>query len=140
MKSKKELAEIVKDKVAASVPVQYLPDGSVIYKNYKIVSDNGSFKLTKIRSRTVIDNFKTKSAAILAAKFYDTNNFTDYSNIKHVDQVFYSNQIDAEIFKYRIKTTKDLDRKDLMQWRLEVVEQRAQRYKQEITSLLKTHL
>lgn len=140
MKSKKELAEIVKDKVESATPVQYLPDGSVVYKNYKVVSNSGNYKLTKLSSRTVIDTFKTKSAAILAAKFYDQNNFNNYSNIKHIDQVFFSNFVDAEIFRFRIKNTKDLDRRDLMQWRLEIAESRAQRYKHEITALLKTHL
>jgi hypothetical protein len=54
--------------------------------------------------------------------------------------VFYSNFVDAEIFRFRIKNTKDLDRRDLMQWRLEIAESREQRYKHEITALLKTHL
>lgn len=136
----KQLEQMFRQDMGNLLPVTVLNDKSIVYKKYRILKNKlGLFELRYYKTGDLISSFRTQSAALLAAKFYDKDNFARYNEVVSLDTKYYVNLTDSEIFKHRIKTTKDIDRKDLFQWRFEITEQRAKSYKAEITRLFKTH-
>ena len=136
----RQLEQMFKQDVSNLLPVTVLADKSIVYKKYRIVRNKlGIFELRYVKTGDLIDKFRTKSSALLAAKFYDKDNFTRYNEVVSLDTRYYINLTDSEIFRHKVKTTKDLERRDLFQWRFELTEQRAKSYKDEITRLFKTH-
>lgn len=136
----KQLEQMLEQDLGKLMPLTVLPDKSVAYKNFRIQkTKTGFYELKYLKTNDSIQRFRTKTSAILAAKFYDKNNFIRYNEVINLDERYYNNSTDSEIFAHRIKTTKDLDRKDLFQWRYEITKHRAKAYKDELTRMFKTH-
>lgn len=136
----KELAEHVKKEMGDAIPISVLPDKSLVYKNYRIKKNkNGDYALKQLKGTDSIAEFSTKSAALLAAKFYSINNFSRFNQVLDLDSKYIFNRTDSEIFKIKMKQTKDTDRQDLFLWRCELAEQRASYYQHEILRMFKTY-
>jgi len=121
------------------IPLVVLPDKSIVYKNYKIRQNKLGFWVLKHINGDFIDQFRIKTTASLAAKFYDQTNFKRYNEIKLLDSQYWNSNTDAEIFKHRYENTKDLDKRDIFMWRWEVTKGRAERYKSEISAIFKSN-
>jgi hypothetical protein len=121
------------------IPLVVLPDKSIVYKNYKIRQNKLGFWVLKHINGDFIDQFRIKTTASLAAKFYDQTNFKRYNEIKLLDSQYWNSNTDAEIFKYKYTNTKDLDKRDIFMWRWEVTKGRAERYKSEISAIFKSN-
>ena len=120
------------------IPLVVLPDNSIVYKSYKIRQNKiGLWVLRHISTGDFIDQFRIKTTASLAAKFYDQTNFKRYNEIKLLDSQYWNSNTDAMLFKYKYENTKDLDKRDLFMWRWEVSKGRAERYKSEISRMFK---
>lgn len=136
----KQLEQMLEQDLGKLMPVTVLPDKSIAFKNFRVVkSKKGLYELRYLKTNDIIKAFRTKTSALLAAKFYDKNNFLRFNEVINLDERYYNNAVDSEIFQYRIKNTKDVERRDLFQWRYDLTKYRAKAYKEELTRLFKTH-
>jgi len=120
-----------------TLPIAVLPNGSIVYKNFKIKQNKrGNYSLYRIGGN-LIDTFNLKACALMAAKYYSVNNLSPYSEVKNLDNHYHQNSTDAEIFKHKYKTYKDLDKRDLALWRWELTSERAKRTKSQIEAKFK---
>ena len=135
-----KLEKFLDEEFAKNVPLLVLPDKSIVYKTYKIKQNKqGDWDLRQAKNNDFVDKFKTKTAALIAAKFYHYSNFKRYHEIKHLDASYWANSQDAVIFKYRVNTTKDADRRDIYLWRFEITNDRAKNIKSQITQMFKSN-
>lgn len=140
IKQAEKLEKFLDEEFSKNIPLLVLPDKSLVYKTYKVKQNKqGNWDLRHAKNNDFVDQFKTKTAAIIAAKFYHHSNFNRYHEIKHLDLHYWNNSQDAMIFKYRVNTTKDLDRRDIFQWRFEITNNRAKHYKSQITQMFKSN-
>ncbi len=135
----KELKKYVEQEVDRSLPVTVLPDNSLAYKKFRIKREQDKWNLRYIKSQDVIDSFYTKSSALLAAKFYEHNNFNLYVGIKDLDRKYYYNNVDIDIYKEQIKRTQDPIKREILYNRYDLSEHRSRLYKEQIASEFKTH-
>jgi hypothetical protein len=123
------------------MPLAILPDGSMAYKNY-IVKKNkdASWSLSRIQnqSKIFIDDFNLKSSALLAANYHRTNRIDLLIETKILDEHYWANYNDHLNFKELYKKTKDLVKRDLYLWRGELTRDRADYYRDKISSAFAT--
>ena len=135
-----KLEKFLEDEFKKSIPLLVLADKSVVYGNYKIKqSKQGTWNLRYLKTDDLIDTFRTKTSAILAAKFYDKNRLGRYNDVKNLDLAFWNNSKDSAFFEERMKTTKDLERRDLFLCRFELTRDRAIKYKDELSRMFKAN-
>jgi hypothetical protein len=135
----KQLETFLEDEFKKKLPLVVLADKSIIYKRYTIRQNKqGSWALS-LAGGDVIDQFRIKTTAILAAKFYDQTNFNRYNEVKSLDIQYWNNSVDASFFKYRCDHATDLIKRDIFMWRWEQVDHRAKRYKEQISSMFKAN-
>jgi|APGre2960657373_1045057.scaffolds.fasta_scaffold00512_19 hypothetical protein len=135
-----KLEKFLEDEFKKSIPLLVLADKSVVYGNYKIKqSKQGTWNLRYLKTDDLIDTFRTKTSAILAAKFYDKNRLGRYNDVKNLDLAFWNNSKDSAFFEERMKTTKDLERRDLFLCRFELTRDRAAKYKDELSRMFKAN-
>jgi hypothetical protein len=138
-KQAKQLENFLEEEFKKTIPIAVLPDKSIVYKRYKIKqSKQGLWQLSYVGSDN-ISEFRIKTTAILAAKFYDRTDFKRYNEVKLLDTQYWNNSNDAGFFKYRYENAKDLDRRDLFLWRWELASSRAKQYKEQISSMFKSN-
>lgn len=135
----KELKKYVEQELDRSLPVTVLPDNSLAYKKFRIKREQDKWNLRYIKSQDVIDSFYTKSSALLAAKFYEHNNFNLYVGIKDLDRKYYYNNVDIDIYKEQIKRTQDPIKREILYNRYDLSEHRSRLFKEKIASEFKTH-
>ena len=135
----KELKKYVEQELDRSLPVTVLPDNSLAYKKFRIKREQDRWNLRYIKSQDIIDSFYTKSSALLAAKFYEHNNFNLYVGIKDLDRKYYYNNVDIDIYKEQIKRTQDPIKREILYNRYDLSEHRSRLFKEQISSEFKTH-
>ena len=135
----KELKKYVEQELDRSLPVTVLPDNSLAYKKFRIKREQDKWNLRYIKSQDIIDSFYTKSSALLAAKFYEHNNFNLYVGIKDLDRKYYYNNVDIDIYKEQIKRTQDPIKREILYNRYDLSEHRSRLFKEQISSEFKTH-
>jgi len=133
----KDIKKWCEKEIHENLPVAILSDKSISYKNYRIKQNKIYWELTKKNSDIVIEKFNTKTSALLAAKFYDSYNYNKLVDIKNLDRKYYYNLIDIEIYKDKLKRTKNLERRDILINRKELSEQKIALYKLEIANHFK---
>lgn len=135
----KQLENFLEDEFKKNIPIAVLPDKSIVYKRYRIKQNKkGLWQLAYLGSDNIAE-FRIKTTAILAAKFYDKTDFKRYNEVKLLDTHYWNNSNDAGFFKYRYENAKDIDRRDLFLWRWELASSRAKRYKDEISTMFKSN-
>ncbi len=120
-----------------NLPLVPLENGAVAYKDFVIKQNKQGLWAVYRKSNSrldYIDQFNLKSAACMAARHYSRNDIMGTAEVHNLDSGYWHNHIGSEIFKYRFKNTKDVDRRDLFLWRWEMTSQRAKFYKQKITT------
>lgn len=136
-KQAQKLEQLLEDELKTKVPLLPLKDGSIVYKTYKIKKDNNNnWNLMHFRG-DLVDTFNLKASAILAAKYYNNNQLTNYNHIKNLDVKYWTNSNDAYIFSKKFKNIKDITKKMIYVSRYELTNSRAANCKQEIISLFK---
>ncbi len=133
-----KLEKFLEEEFKNKVPLVVLPDGTLVYKRFKIKKNkHGCFDLTHINN-DVIDTFKLKATAAIAAKNYHYDRFDLYNNIKNLDTEYWTNSIDSLVFKQRFHScSKNSDKKLIYLARWNLTEQRAKNYKEQITGIFK---
>lgn len=135
----KALKKFVEQELETKLPVKILPDQSIIYKKFRIKKNKqNKWNLRYLSNNDIIDSFNTKSSALLAAKFYDGYHFSKFVEIKELDRKWHANLVDIDIFKHKISSTKDFDKKSIFETRLDLSQRRYNLYKEEIAIRLKT--
>lgn len=136
-KQAEKLENYLKEEFRKELPIALMPDGSIVYKNYKIKqTKQKQWKLYRIGGN-LIDTFNLKACALMAAKLYSINQLTSYNEVKNLDHSYQKNATDAGIFKYRYNTTTDPVRKDTVLWRWELTTARADSLKLQISQKFK---
>lgn len=127
-----KLENYLSEEFKKKLPIAVLPNGALVYENFIVKkTKNNQWALYQARGFK-IDTFNLKACALMAAKYYSKNRLTDYNEVVNLDQFYQRNATDADIFKHRYDTTKDLVRKDLALWRWEITTARAKATKQQI--------
>ena len=135
----KQLESFLEDEFKKKIPILVLPDKSIVYKRYKIKQNKiGNWVLGYVNGDNIAE-FKIKTTATLAAKFYDQTNFKRYNEIKQLDVHYWNNSNDAVFFKYRYENAKDIEKRDIYMWRWEQADHRAKRYKETISTMFKSN-
>lgn len=135
----KQLESFLEDEFKKKIPILVLPDKSLVYKRYKIKQNKiGNWELSYIDGDRIAE-FRIKTTATLAAKFYDQTNFRRYNEVQQLDIHYWNNSNDATFFKHRYENAKDLEKRDLFMWRWEQADHRAKRYKETISSMFKSN-
>lgn len=135
----KQLETFLEEEFKKNIPLAVLADKSIVYKRYRIKQNKQGMWTVRLQDGDVIDQFRIKTTATLAAKFYDQTNFNRYNEIKSLDTHYWNNSNDASFFKYRYEHAKDLVKRDIFMWRWEQAEHRAKRYKEQISSMFKAN-
>lgn len=138
-KTQAKKLETLLEEELKKIPLVVLSTTALAYKKYKIKQDKKGMWAIFDPHGDIVDKFRIKTTASLAAKFYDQTNFKKYNEIKILDGQYWNTHNDAVFFEYRYKNTKDVDRKDLFMWRWELAKGRSERYKQEISAMFKTN-
>jgi hypothetical protein len=73
----------------------------------------------------------------MAAKAYHKTDMFKFSEIKQLDNRYWASYCDNLVYKKNIKTAKDFERFLVLLNKLEDSEQKAQHYKEEISSMFK---
>lgn len=117
-------------------PVLRVNDQTLVYKNFKIKQNKQEWDL--VINNDVIGSFKLRAGAIMAAKYFEKKDLKRFNEVKTLDFQYWQHSVDEEIFRYKINTTKDFDKKDIFQARWMQSRDRAKIYKQKITSLFRS--
>lgn len=132
-----KLEKFLEEEFNKKLPLLVLPDKTLIYKRLKIKENKkGLFELKHINN-DLIDTFRLKATAAIAAKNYYTDRFDLYNHIKNLDTEYWSSSMDSLIFKERYKTCSDPNKKAIYLARWNLTEQRAKNHKQEIATIFK---
>lgn len=132
-----KLEKFLEEEFKNKVPLLVLPDNTLVYKRFKIKKNrNSSFDLTHLNN-DVIDTFKLKATAAIAAKNYYNSRFDLYNGIKNLDTEYWTNSIDSLLFRQRFYLCKEPTKKQIYLARWDLTEQRARNYKEQITRIFK---
>jgi len=135
-----KLEKFLEDEFKKTIPLAVMPDNSIVYKNYKIKQNKQkTWDLKYLKTGDLISQFRTKTSAILAAKFYDKNQINNFNDIKNLDLGYWNSSLDSNFFQEKLKTTKDLEKRDLFQCRFELTRSRAAKYKDELSRMFKAN-
>lgn len=134
-----QLEKFLEEEFKKQLPIVVLADKSIIYKNYKIKQNkHGVWLLRYLGTGDIINSFRTKTCALLAAKFYEKNNFVKYNAVLLLDSQYWSNFVDTSFFKSRLEKTNDYEKLDLFRARFDLANARAKHYKNEISMMFKS--
>lgn len=134
----KNLEHLFEQEIKKELPIALMPDGSLIFENFKIrQTKQGTWEVLG-RNGTKIDTFNLKACALMGAKLYGKNRLINYNEVKFLDQKYQNNFNDSEIFKYRYTTTKDSEKREMFLWRWELTKTRAKLARQEISNKFRT--
>jgi hypothetical protein len=85
----------------------------------------------------VIDQFFLKTSALMAANAYSKTNLDKFFEIKRLDNQYWANYCDTQIYRHNIKKAKEYDRYLILLNKLEQTEFKTEHYKEEISRMFK---
>lgn len=137
-KAIKELASFFEEDFNKQLPISVQPDGTIVYKGYFVKQlKTGNWGLFNLHNKSMIDQFYLKSCALMAAKAYNNVRLENFFEIKHLDNRYWANYCDLQVYKNNIKIAKDFDRYLVLLNKLENSEQLTNFYKTEISTKFK---
>jgi hypothetical protein len=138
-KQAERLEKFLEDEFTKKIPIVVLPNNDLVYKRFKIRKNKAGTWEFRHFSGDLIDKFNLKVTAVLAAKFYDISRFDKYNEIKNLDIGYHTNSVDSIRFRQRLDESKQIDKKELYASRYIVTNSRAQRYKEQISSIFRNN-
>ena len=134
----RELAEQFRSEVEKELPVSILPDGNAVYKDY-IVKQNktGNWIIYNFKNKTIVDQFFLKTCALMGAKAYSKTQIEKFFEIKRMDNSYWANHSDTQVYKRNIKLTKDSERYLILLNKLEDSQAKETYFKEEISKMFK---
>lgn len=131
-KTAKQLEQFLDEEFQKNRPIAILQDGSLAYKEFVIKKNKTDFWSLRRLGGNVLDTFNLKASALSAANFHHRTNFKKYDEVKMLDNMYFKYSTDADRFKYRWTTTKDIELRDLFIARYVEAKGKADYAKQEI--------
>jgi len=137
-KAIKELAAHFEEDLKKSLPIVVHPNGTITYKEYGIVKlPSGNWGLYNLHSRDLINQFYLRTCAIMAAKAYSTVKLDRFFEIKYLDNRYWSNYSDNQIYRKNIAKAQEFSRYLVLLNKLEHSHERAEFYKSAISRMFK---
>ena len=134
----KELAEQFKSELDSKLPVTVLPNGGIIYKEFLIKENKqGNWAVYNYKSQQFVAQFFLKTCALMAAKAYALAKIEQFWEIKRLDNQYWANHIDSQVFQRNMKITKEYERYQILLTRFENSKAKEQHYKEEISKMFK---
>ena len=134
----RELAEHFQNELDRKLPITVLPDGGIVYKDFLVKQNSaGNWGMYNYRNRTLIEQYFLKTCALMAAKAYSTTSLDKFFEIKRLDNSYWSNYCDNQVYRKNIKTAKEFDRYIILLNKLEDSEHKTQHYKEAISRMFK---
>ncbi len=136
-KQAEKLERLLEEEFENKKPIVILSDNSLVYRNYRIKRNKHNLYELRHLSGDLIDRFRLKVTALLAAKFYGTTRFDRFKEVQNLDIDYWTNSIDAVIFKHKLNHTSDIVKKDVFSARFQLTKHRAENSKQEIIRMFR---
>jgi hypothetical protein len=134
----RELAEQFRSEVERELPVSILPDGNAVYKDYVVKQNKqGNWIIYNFKNKTIVDQFFLKTCALMGAKAYSTTQIEKFFEIKRMDNSYWANHSDTQVYKRNIKLTKDYERYLILLNKLEDSQSKETYFKEEISKMFK---
>lgn len=134
----KELAKELSSELEKKLPVTILPNGGIVYKQYLIKQNKaGNWVVCNYKDRSQIQEYFLKTCALMAAKAYDNIHLDKFHEIKRLDNCYWANHADRQVYSKNIKTAKDFERYLILLNKLEESELKETYYKDEISKMFK---
>lgn len=134
----KELASHFEEDFKSSLPVSIRKDGSMVYKDYHIKQDpSKNWAVYYINSGDLISTFFLKTCALMAAKAYWRVDIAKFHNIKELDGRYYASHLETQVCQHAMKKTVDYDRYQILLNKLELNQDKAAKFKDEISRTFK---
>ncbi len=133
----KSLEKFLTDEIRKEIPLVSISQDLLFYKDIKIKKNKSGFWNVYGKTGDKVGEFKIKTTASLAAKFYHKTDLKNFNLTKILDFQYWHNATDAEFFKERSNKTKDYERRDLFTCRHDIAKHRALHYKDKITAMFR---
>lgn len=134
----KEFANYFDQELQTTLPINVLPDGSLIYKDFLVKQlDNTYWGVYNMLSKDLINEYFLKSCALIAAKEYNNRHYEKYHEVKLLDSKYASVTNDTTVFKHNIELVSDDEKYHIMLTRLEESVSLSQYYRQLILRLFR---
>jgi hypothetical protein len=134
----KELAVQFEEEFKKSLPITVLKNGSIAYNDYLIKqTTNENWGVYRINSEYLLEEYHLKTCALLAAKAYSKTDINKFFEIKHLDNKYWANFSDLQVYKKNIKLAKEFDRFCILLNKLEDTEHKTNMYKEQISKMFK---
>lgn len=111
-KTAKQLEQFLDEELSKNPPIAILKDGSFAFHEFIIKKDQTEAWSLKRPGGCILDTFNLKSSALTAAYLHHRNNFKTYTELKILDDTFFKNSTDADRYKHRWTSTKDIELRD----------------------------
>lgn len=133
-----ELAKYFDQELQKTLPIVILPNGALGYHNFLIkkLPDN-SWGVYNVKNKDLINKYFLKSCALMAAKFYNHNQFQQCHEIKDLDDKYCMHYINTILFKSNIENAPD-ERYSILEARLYESQHKAEHFKKRISILFKS--
>jgi hypothetical protein len=134
----KEFAKYFDQELQTTLPINVLPDGSLLYKDFLVKQlDNTYWGVYNMLSKDLINEYFLKSCALIAAKEYSNRHYEKYYAVKILDSKYASVTNDTSVFKHNIELVLDDEKYHIMLTRLEESTSLSQYYRQLILRLFR---
>lgn len=128
-----ELAKYFDQELESYLPVWILPDRTLFHRGYLIKElSNKNWGLFNSHNKELIDQYYTKSCALIAAHAYSTSDLKKFNQIKQLDTQYWSNHFDTSVYSNRINKEKKYDNYLLVLDKLENARTNEQNYRNAI--------
>lgn len=132
----KEIAGELDAEFKKQMKLIVLPNGAVGYKDYVVKQNKQqNWCIYHLSNANLIDEFKLKSCALMAAKAYHTTSLNRYFEIKELDNQYWASHSSALNYRRFMKPSIPLDRYIIILNKLEESERKEALYKDKITSM-----
>ena len=136
-KTIKELAYYFDQEFQKRLSVIALPDGGLLYKDFLIKRlPNENWGVYNTNNKDLVNQYYLKSCALLAAKFYSHRQFNQCSEVKILDNGYWSNHTDMLIFKNMLTDVTD-DKYHILMTRYDESNTKSVMYRSRISKLFK---
>lgn len=134
----KELASHFEEDFKSSLPITIRKDGSIVYKDYYIKQDTSkNWAVHHNNSRDLVGTFFLKTCALMAAKAYWRVDIAKFHNIKELDSRYYASHMETQLCQHAMKKAVDYDRYQILLNKLELNQDKAAKFKDEISCTFK---
>lgn len=130
-----ELAKYFDQELQRTLPITILPNGALGYHNFLIKKiPNNNWGVFNVNNKELINQYYLKSCALMAAKFYNHNQFHLCHEVKDLDNKYCVHHTNSIMFKFNIENASD-EKYSILETRLHESLHKATHFKKRISML-----